>query len=223
MAIFIFSFKDQTSPNGVEIFETVFSDRVCRKTIVGGVSSKCERRRDDSISDWRDCLLPFSRQPPLSDYAQKPIRFCFATAAIPVANGRVGAVLDRLPPSEVISSQRKPIAVGSLGTGVINLSACLVGAGAPFTWPGDELIWSDRDNSHLPHIELCAFSIQHPLRRERPNEAIELTASRCAPPEDCEKNLKGKASPTDPRGRAFRRDRLDRDAPEFLTFSGERN
>jgi hypothetical protein len=150
------SLKDQTSPNGDEIFETIFSDRVRRRTIVGGVPSIWEEPRDDSISDWRDCLVPLSRPPPLSDYAQKPIRFPFATAAIPIANGRVGAVLDRLPPSEGMSSQCRPIAVGPLGTGVINLSAYLVGAGAALTWSGDELIWTDCDNSHLPHIELCA-------------------------------------------------------------------
>jgi hypothetical protein len=151
------SLKDQTSPDGDEIFETIFWDRLRRKTIVGGVPSICEEPRDGTNSDWRDCLLPASRSPPLSDYAQKPIRFPFPTAAIPITNGRVGAVLDRLPPSRDVSSECSSISVSPLGTGAINVSAYLVGARAALTWPGDKLIWTDHDNRQLPHIELCAF------------------------------------------------------------------
>jgi len=154
-----FSLKDQTSPTGDEIFETVFWDRVRRKTIVGGVRSVSEKPRNDADPGWH-ILMPSYRQRSLGDYAAEPLLFCFATTAIPVANGRVAAsALDRLPRLPIPPSSINPIRVDSLGTGVINLSACLIGDGAPYVWPSDEVVWSDRDETRFPYIHLSALFI----------------------------------------------------------------
>lgn len=162
-----FSLKDQTSPNGDEVFETVFSDRVRRKTIVGGARFVLEKPRNDADSAWH-ILMPSYRPRALRDYAAEPLRFCFATSAIPLVNGRVSAsALDRLPRLNTLPSQIQPIQVAPLGTGVINLSACLVGSGAPSIWPGEKVIWSACDDTQFPHIQLSAFFYPTP----EPNEA----------------------------------------------------
>ncbi len=152
-----FSLKDQTSPTGDERYETVFSNRVRRKDIVGGKRSISETPRDDTDPDWH-ILMPNYRPRPLSDYASDPIRFCFATTGIPVANGRVAAsALERLPRVASAPPKATAIDVTSLGSGTLNIGACLMGFGAPSVWPTEEIVWSSLDETRFPHIHLFAL------------------------------------------------------------------
>jgi len=153
-----FSLKDQTSPTGDETFETVFSDRVRRKNIVsGGSRSLSEAPRTEADPGWHG-LMPTYRPRSLSDYASEPIRFCFATTAIPVANGRVAAsALERLPRVASVPPTISPIVVTPLGSGTLNIGACLIGFGASSVWPAERVVWSARDETRFPHIHLFAL------------------------------------------------------------------
>lgn len=153
-----FSLKNKTHPSGEEVFETAYFDRVRRKHIADGKRTVSEIPRDEE-SAWH-WLMPRFRPHPLSDYAHSPLKFCFASTGIPVANGRVAAsALDRLPREESSPPNVTPIPVSSLGTGTVNISACIYGRGATPVWPEEKLIWMARDESRFPHIQLFAIFI----------------------------------------------------------------
>jgi len=154
---FHFSLKDQTSPAGDATFETVFSDRMRRKNIVGSQRSIFEGPRTETDPDWH-ILMPTYRPHPLSAYTNEPLHFCFATTGIPVIKSRVAAsALDRLPRVQSLPSQVKPIVVPPLRSGTLNIGACLVGLGASSVWPSEQIVWSARDETRFPHIHLFAL------------------------------------------------------------------
>jgi hypothetical protein len=159
---FHFSLKDQTSSQGNERFETVFSDRVRSKIIVGGERFISERPRTETDPDWH-IMMPTYRLRPQKDYASEPICYYFATTGIPIANGRVASsALQRLPRIASLPPEKKPIVVGPLGSGTLNICACLLGYGASFAWDAAEIIWSIKDETRFPHIHLFAHFLAKP-------------------------------------------------------------
>jgi hypothetical protein len=152
-----FSLKDQGLANGNELFESVFCDRVRRKSIIRGVRTDSETPRNGADSGW-DALMDSSRPPRLGDYSTEPIVFQFPLAAIPVRDGRVASpALDRLPRSTTVSSRTQPICVSEFKDGVINVCAYLLGKGSNSASLVDEhnIVWIAHDDLHFPRIHVC--------------------------------------------------------------------
>ena len=151
-----FSLKDQASSNGDELFENVFSNRVHRKSIVGGVRSKDETPRSDADPAWQ-LLMPASRPPCLGAYSTQPIVFQFPLSAIPVRHGRVASTaLDRLPRLATLPRQSQTVCISELPNGTINICACLLGNGNRLPWLVDEQtpILVAYDDLQFPWIQL---------------------------------------------------------------------
>jgi hypothetical protein len=151
-----FSFRDHTSEEDCETFETVYSDRVRRKQIVAGNRMLSERPRCETDPGWH-VLMPTQRPDPLSRYASEAVQFHFAVTAIPVVRGRVAAsALEGLPRMESAPPDTTPIPVSTFPSGTLNIGACLTGDGASFRWPDDKVVWAVHDERRFPHIHLFA-------------------------------------------------------------------
>ena len=127
-----FSLKDQTSSKGDEVFETVFSDRVRRKVIIGGVYAVSGTQRG-AVDSSRHALMGSSRPSPLNEYSKGPLTFAFPLAAIRSRTDGVAAT----PSINFLAWKHyrpkvTPSPSRALGNGMINVCAFPCRRGSPF-------------------------------------------------------------------------------------------